>query len=120
MTWVLLGSAILSEVAATLALRAATEQPAWTLLVVAGYTAGLVLLAAVLRRGMAIGVAYSIWTACGVLLTAVGAAVLFGDRISVLTGAGLAVLVVGVLVVELAQPAPAHRAAPSEDGRAVR
>ena len=74
-------------------------------MVVAGYTAGLVLLAAVLRRGMLVGVVYGIWAACGVLFTVAGAAVLFGDRLTWLTGLGLVVLVAGVVVVELG-PSP--------------
>lgn len=100
-TWVLLGGAVVSEVTATLALRAATERPLWYPLVVAGYLGAFVLLAAVLRRGTAIGVAYGIWAALGVTLTAVAAAFLFAEPLTPVMGAGFVLIVAGVLLVEL-------------------
>lgn len=67
-TWLLLAAAILCEVAATLSLKGALDRPALYVVVVAGYMASFTLLAAVLRRGMGLGVAYGIWSACGVTL----------------------------------------------------
>ena len=99
-TWSYLVAAIVSEVSATLALRAATENPGWIVLVVSGYVASFALLAAVLRRGMAIGVAYGVWSACGVLLTALAAAVLFAEPLNQLMGVGLVAIAVGVLLIE--------------------
>ncbi|MGX5358926.1 DMT family transporter [Kocuria sp. KH4] len=104
--WPLLGAAICSEVAASLALKAALSHPGWYLLVVTGYTAAFVFLAAVLRRGLAVGVAYGIWAATGVTLTALLAALLFGEALSPLVLAGIALVVAGVLCVEVG----AHRA----------
>ncbi|MCZ2809963.1 SMR family transporter [Modestobacter sp. VKM Ac-2979] len=104
--WLWLTGAIVVEVAATLALRAATEQAAWYLPVVVGYVASFLFLAGALRQGMAIGVAYGIWGASGVVLTAVAAAFLFGEPLTPLMGLGFAVIVAGVLLVELG----AHRA----------
>jgi small multidrug resistance pump len=100
-TWVLLAGAVLSEVSATLALRAATDDPAWFTVVVTGYAAAFVLLAAVLRAGMSIGVAYGLWAATGVTLTAVAAAFLFAEPLTPVMGAGIALVVAGVLLVEL-------------------
>lgn len=104
--WLWLAGAIVVEVAATLSLRAATEQPLWYVPVVIGYLVSFFLLAGVLRRGMAIGVAYGIWGASGVMLTAVAAAFLFDEALTPLMGVGFAVIVVGVLLVELGS----HRA----------
>ncbi|MCZ2836904.1 DMT family transporter [Modestobacter sp. VKM Ac-2985] len=104
--WLWLAGAILVEVAATLSLRAAVEQAAWYLPVVVGYVASFILLAGTLRRGMAIGVAYGIWAASGVVLTAVAAAFLFGEALTPLMGLGFVVIVAGVLLVELGS----HRA----------
>ena len=50
--WLLLGGAIVSEVSASLALQAALHQPAWYVLVGAGYLASFGFLAAVLRARM--------------------------------------------------------------------
>ncbi|WP_424808766.1 DMT family transporter [Rhodococcus sp. 27YEA15] len=96
----LLSGAIVSEVAATLSLRAATDHPGWYVLVVTGYLASFAFLAGTLKR-MAVGVAYGIWGACGITLTAILAAVLFGDALTLLMGVGIALVIAGVLLVEM-------------------
>ena len=100
MTWFLLGCAILSEVSGTLALRAAIDHPGWYGVVGVGYTVSFVLLALVLRRGMPVGVAYGIWAACGVAITAVAAAVLFEDPINWVMGVGFLAIIGGVVLIE--------------------
>ncbi|WP_309147104.1 SMR family transporter [Curtobacterium sp. MCLR17_034] len=55
----------------------------------------------VLRSGMAVGVAYGIWGASGVALTAVLAAVLFGQALTLTMIIGIALIAVGVLLVEI-------------------
>lgn len=97
----LLAGAVLLEVTATLSLRAALDHPAWYVAVVLGYSGAFVALALVLRTGMGIGVAYGIWAALGVALTAVLAAVVFGDPLTVGMGFGVALVIGGVLCVEL-------------------
>ncbi|PYE19205.1 small multidrug resistance pump [Williamsia limnetica] len=104
--WLLLCGAIVMEVTATLALRAAVDHPAWIVLVVLGYSGAFVCLALVLREGMPIGVAYGIWAACGVALTAVLAAIIFDDPFTWVIALGIGVVIVGVLLVELGS----HRA----------
>lgn len=105
--WILLACAILSEVSATLALRGATEQPGWIALVVAGYATSFACMSAALRAGLAIGVAYAIWSAVGVVATAALAVPLFGDRLTWLMAAGFALIVGGVVLVESgSRPAP--------------
>ncbi len=99
--WWLLGAAIVVEVAATLSLRASQDHSAWLIVVAAGYLGAFVLLTWVLRAGLSIGVAYGIWGALGTAGTAVLAAAIFGDPFTWPIGAGVGLIVAGVLLVEL-------------------
>ena len=100
MKWITLGSAIISEVSASLALRVAVDHPAWYTLVVAGYIAAFILMSLLLRQGMPIGVAYGIWAASGVAITALAAAAIFGDPLTWLMTIGFAAIIGGVLLIE--------------------
>jgi small multidrug resistance pump len=100
-TWLLLGGAILSEVTATLSLKKALDRPVFYVVVVVGYLASFVLLSFALRRGLGVGVAYGIWAACGVALTAVGSRIFFDEPLTGFMIAGLALIIGGVLLVEL-------------------
>jgi small multidrug resistance pump len=84
-------------------------------LVVAGYGTAFVLLAAVLRRGLPIGVAYGVWAALGVTLTAVGAAAVFGEALTPLMLAGIGLVVAGVLCVEIGSQRAARAAGRPEE-----
>lgn len=101
--WPPLLVAIALEVSATLSLRAAEgfTYPLWLIVVVLGYTGSLWLLSVVLDRGMPVGVAYGIWSAIGVVLTAILGSVLFGELLGPVQIVGVGVIVVGVLLVEL-------------------
>lgn len=99
--WLLLAAAIAAEVTGSLSLKAALDNTPFYVLVVAGYVGAFVFLGAVLRTGMALGVAYGIWGASGVALTAVLSMVLFAEPITLLMGVGIVVIIVGVLCVEL-------------------
>ena len=99
-TWFLLGGAITVEVAATLSLRASQDHAAWLVVVVAGYIGAFALMAAVLRAGMPVGVAYGIWGAVGTAVTASVAAVIFGEPFTWPIVAGIALIIAGVLLVE--------------------
>lgn len=98
--WLLLGGAIAVEVSATLSLRASQEHAAWLVVVVAGYTGAFALMAAVLRTGMPVGVAYGIWGAVGTAVTATVAAVLFGEPFTWPVVLGIGLIIAGVLLVE--------------------
>lgn len=96
-----LAGAICLEVASTLGLRAANETP-WLFAPVAlGYAGSFAMLALVLRLGMPVGLAYGIWSATGVVATAALAAVLFGEAVDRRLAIGFALVVAGVLLVEL-------------------
>lgn len=98
--WLLLAGAIVSEVTGSLSLKAALDQPGWYALVAIGYLTSFAFLAAVLRQGMPLGVAYGIWGALGVALTAVMAAALYGEALTAVMGLGLALIGLGVFTVE--------------------
>jgi small multidrug resistance pump len=102
--WVVLAAAIAVEVFATLALRASDgfRKKAWVGPVVAGYLASFYLLWLTLSLGMPVGIAYGVWTACGVALVAVIARYLFGDPLTITMLIGIALVIAGVLTIELA------------------
>lgn len=108
--WYLLVGAILTEVAGSLSLKAALDNPAWYIVVVAGYVTAFSLLSLVLKRGMVLGVAYGIWGASGVALTAILSALLFGEPMSGVMMAGIVLIILGVLTIELGS----HQAAEAE------
>jgi small multidrug resistance pump len=64
------------------------------------YLASFYLLWLTLSLGMAVGIAYGVWTACGVALVAVAARFLFGEPLTWLMGLGIALIVAGVLTIE--------------------
>jgi small multidrug resistance pump len=107
--WLTLATAIGSEVAATLALKAALDHPAWYALVVTGYVVAFAALAVCLRLGMKIGVVYGIWGAGGVTVTALLSAALYGEPLTALMGVGIALIIAGVLTVELGAQRAARR-----------
>ena len=99
--WLVLSGAILSEVAATLALKASLGDPAWLVVVAVGYSVAFALLAACLSLGMRIGVVYGIWGAGGVSLTALLSAAVFDEPLTAVMGLGIALIVTGVCAVTL-------------------
>jgi small multidrug resistance pump len=101
MKWILLAGAITSEVAASLSLKAALNDPAFFIIVVAGYIASFAFLTGVLRAGLALGVAYGIWAALGVILTVLLAAAIFGEPLTPMMLMGVTLVIGGVLCIEL-------------------
>ena len=99
--WPALGGAIISEVSATLALRQALNQPGFYVRVGIGYALAFILLSLTLKAGMPLGVAYGLWGALGVALTAVLSMFVFGEPITVLVALGIALIMAGVLLVEV-------------------
>ncbi len=102
MLWALAG-AILLEVFATLSLRASEgfRKKVWIVPVVLGYGGAFSLLWVSLALGMPVGIAYGMWAACGVALVAVVARFLFAERLTPMMGFGIALIVVGVITIEL-------------------
>ena len=97
----ILACAILSEVTGSLSMKAALEHPGWYAVVLVGYVSSFVFLDRVLRAGLPLGVAYGIWGAVGVALTATLSAAFFDEVLTRTTLVGIALVVAGVLFIEL-------------------
>ena len=113
--WPALGGAIVSEVSATLALRQALNHPGFYIVVGIGYALAFILLSLTLKAGMPLGVAYGLWGALGVALTAVLSMLVFGEPITVLVALSIALIMAGVLLVEVGAQ---HAGTQHKDGEA--
>ena len=100
--WAFLAIAIISEVAATSALKASAGfSRLWpSLVVVAGYAAAFYFLSLTLRT-IPIGVAYAIWSGAGVALIALIAWVFYGQALDGAAIIGLLLIVAGVIVLNV-------------------
>lgn len=98
-----LALSILSEVAATLSLRAADgfRKKLWLIPVVIGYGLAFTLLGFALAAGMPVAVAYGIWTAVGIALIAVIARVVWKDPLTKRMLLGIVLIIAGVVLVEM-------------------
>lgn len=102
MQWVFLSTSIVLEMVGTLSLRMASRgHRAWFALVALGYAGAFIMLTFTLSAGMSLGVAYGIWAASGVALTAVASRILFQEPLTSTMLAGIALIAAGVLLVEL-------------------
>ena len=101
--WWALAGAILFEVFATLSLRASEgfRKRVWIGPVVAGYLVSFYLLWLSLGLGIPVGIAYGVWTACGVALVAIIARVLFREPLTPVMMLGIGLILAGVLTIEL-------------------
>jgi small multidrug resistance pump len=102
LTWLLLAVAIALEVTATSCLRSAGQGnlPAIAVVIV-GYSSALALVAQVAQR-FEIGIVYAIWSAAGTALVAIIGVVLLGEGVTAAKVAGLALVIAGVVVLNLA------------------
>ena len=101
MAYLLLIGAILSEVSGTISLRLAIGNKRWYATVAVGYLVSFSLLGLALAHGMPVGIAYGIWAAAGVALTAVLSKIFFKDPLTWLMGLGIVLIMGGVLLIEL-------------------
>jgi small multidrug resistance pump len=103
MGYLFLAGAISSEVVATLSLRASDgfRKPLFVAILVVGYLASFALLSAALGRGVPLGLAYGIWAAIGVALVALLSIPLFGESLTAVQVAGLALVIAGVVALEV-------------------
>ncbi|MEV0584624.1 multidrug efflux SMR transporter [Nonomuraea sp. NPDC050310] len=103
MAWLLLALAITTEVLATTALKLSDGLTNWwSAAVAAGYLASFVLLAQVLKLQLGIGTAYAVWSGAGTAAIAVIGAVFLGETLSAAKIAGIALIIAGVVVLNLA------------------
>ena len=101
--WLTLAGAIIVEVVATLSLRASDgfSKRAWIAPIVVGYLLSFYLLYLSLGLGMPVGIAYGVWSACGVALVAVFARFLFQEPLTLMMALGIALIIGGVLTIEM-------------------
>ena len=100
----LLVTAILAEVAATLMLRASVSDPVWIPGVVVLYATAFFILGLTQRLGIPLGAVYATWSASGVALVAVLGVVFFGELLSIGAIIGIALIIIGVILVESGAP----------------
>ena len=95
--------ATLSEVTGTLALRQSDglRRTGWVAVTLSAYAVAFCFLSLTLHRGLAVGVAYGIWAAVGIVLTALAGRLLLGEPLTPTMSLGVAVVLAGVLLVEL-------------------
>jgi len=107
--WVLLAAAIVAEVIATSALKSSDGfSRLWpSLLVVAGYGAAFFLLSLTLRA-IPVGIAYAVWSGVGIVLIAAIAWLVHGQRLDAPAVLGMALIVAGVVVLNVFSKALAH------------
>lgn len=103
----LLGIAILAEIAATVSLKQAEgfTRPWPLVVVVLGYGIAVFLLSTVLQT-LPVGIVYAIWAGCGVAGAAIAGALLFGERIGLPEIAGFLLIITGVVLLTLRARAP--------------
>lgn len=104
MAWVLLVLAIAAEVCGTLSLKASDGfSRLWPSLgVIAGYAVAFTLLAFALKT-LNVGPAYAIWSALGTMGAALGGWLIFHERLSLLTVAGIVIVIVGVIAITVGE-----------------
>ncbi|MFF5325234.1 DMT family transporter [Janibacter hoylei] len=102
MQWLFLIAAIAFEVIATVSLRVAAKgRSAFYAVTALGYLIAFSFLTLALNEGMGLGVAYGIWAASGVALTAIASKMLFKEPLTPMMMGGIALIISGVLLVEL-------------------
>jgi small multidrug resistance pump len=109
MSWLYLFVAIIAEVIATSALKATDgfTRLLPSAIVVVGYAAAFYFLALTLRT-IPIGVAYAIWSGVGVILVSLVGVVLYKQVVDMPMAIGIALIIAGVLVMNVYSKAVAH------------
>jgi len=107
--FVLLGISIVCEVVATSALKSSQglTRLGPSLLAVAGYCIAFYLVSRVMNH-MATGVVYAIWSGLGIVLISLVGWVLHGQKLDLPALVGMAMIVGGVLVIQLLSKTAQH------------
>ena len=105
-----LAAAILCEVVATVALKASRgfSRPGPSVVVALGYGVAFVCLSQALQAGIGMGVAYAIWSGVGIVLIAILGSLFFGESVDAAGVIGLALIVAGVIVLNVFSKAVRH------------
>ncbi len=102
MHWLILGIAVFTEICWALSLKwaatAATWQASAVPIVLSFVNMGLLALA---MRGIPAGTAYAVWTGLGAVGVIIGGMIFFGDKVSGVQAAFMALIVIGVVGTKL-------------------
>lgn len=109
MSYLYLGSAIILEVIATTALKASDgfTKLVPNVITAVGYAASFYFLSLTLKT-MPTGIAYAIWAGCGVVLISLASWLIYGQRLDLAAIGGMALIVAGVMVINLLSKSSAH------------
>ena len=109
MHWLILAVAIVVEVIATTALKPSDGfTRIWpSLVVVAGYGTAIYLLSLTLKV-IPVGIVYAIWSGVGIVLIAISATLFLGQRLDAPAMVGMALIVSGVVVINLFSQVSVH------------
>ncbi|WP_136617444.1 MULTISPECIES: SMR family transporter [Mesorhizobium] len=107
--YAILALAIIGEVVATSAMKASEgfTRLGPSILVLLGYAAAFFFLSQVLDR-IPVGVAYAIWAGGGIVLVALVAWIVYGQRPDLAGFVGMGLILAGVLVLNLLSKTSAH------------
>ena len=109
MTWFYLFIAIVSEVVATSALKAADGFTKLTpsIVVVVGYASAFFFLSIIVRT-MPLGIAYAIWSGVGVSLVTIAGWIIYGQKLDLAALIGIGLIVAGVVVLNAFSKSVSH------------
>jgi small multidrug resistance pump len=101
--WWWLVAAVAAEAVGLGALRASRglRRPVAAVLAFAGLEGSVLLVGRAIVDGVSLAVGYGVWTGAGIGFAAVGGVVVFGDRLTRRQVAGLGLVLVGVLALNL-------------------
>ncbi len=104
-----LGIAIASEVIATTSMKAIDgfNKPLPLVLVIVGYAISFWMLTLVVRS-IPVGVAYAVWAGLGIVLVSIAAAIIYSQKLDVPAMLGMAMIVAGVVVIQLFSSTTGH------------
>jgi small multidrug resistance pump len=107
--WLTLALAILAEVIATSALKASNGfSHVWpSVVVIVGYGVAFFCLSLTLRQ-MPLGIAYAVWSGAGTALIALIGVAVYRQKLDLPALLGIALIVTGVLVLNLFSKSSAH------------
>lgn len=109
MKYLPLAVAIVSEVIATTAMKQSDgfTRPLWAVVTVVGYAVAFYFLSLTLRT-IPTGVAYAIWSGVGIVLISLAAWAFQGQKLDTPAVAGMALIVAGVVVMNVFSKTSAH------------
>ena len=109
MQWLILAVAIVAEVIATSALKSSRGfTRLWpSVVVVCCYSTSLYLLSRTLDV-LPVGIVYALWSGTGIVLTAIVAWIVFKQRLDAAAIVGMALIVAGVVVLNVFSKSTAH------------